>query len=212
MSKIAAASTLGVGAAGAGGFGAYHFYFKESPSEDKSLRAKLISERYIPLELEGNKHQDHWTSSLSQYKSKHSDKNQWSEVELKNLCSGFFKKDEIIEKDYNEARKYCVVPRKISERLSDLSIKVLDTGETKDTDKWTKLSEEYKKSKTGFKKLHDLETSGIQSSDSTDKTLKDKCVAVFDMNHWTENYDSLLEASRIWCTESGFNSLPKEVK
>ncbi|CBY92881.1 hypothetical protein HF1_08730 [Mycoplasma haemofelis str. Langford 1] len=205
MSKFAITSALGLGAASAGGFGAYHFYSK---SDDKSLRAKLISEKYAPLEAENKDHKTHWTTSLEKYKTKHTDSKQWNESQLKNLCNDLFKKEDIKTDDYNEARKYCVVPRSILERLKDLDFATLDTGEGKETTKWTQLSEGYKKGGTSFKKLNNLENTGITGSNGD--TLRGKCDEVLKKDHWDDNYDALLDSSKVWCTEQGFKSLPPQ--
>ncbi|AEW45571.1 hypothetical protein MHC_03555 [Mycoplasma haemocanis str. Illinois] len=202
VSKIAIASVAGIGTVGMIGFGVYYFF---SRAEDKSLKAKLVSDKHTPLESRNKDHEAHWKSSLEKYKIKHTDKQQWNESQLKSLCNGLFKKEDIETDNYNEAKKYCVVPRNISERLRDLGFKELDTRHSKDIPEWTKLSEEYMKGGTNFKKLKDLETTQVTSDNGA--TLRTKCGEILKKEHWDDDYETLLDSSKVWCTEHGFKSI-----
>ncbi|AEW45598.1 hypothetical protein MHC_03690 [Mycoplasma haemocanis str. Illinois] len=206
MSKAFVASLAGIGTAATGG-GAYllsqHFSIFE---EKNTVLLKLKNDRYTPLTSDTS-HQTHWNSSLEKYKSSHNDKSSYTEKELKGLCANLFEKKDSEEGAYNEARKYCVVPNTISQRLTTLGYQSLKTGDSEDTDKWKKLSSEYKKKGANFKKLNDLEHSSINDEGSTGKILREKCRDVLAKDHWTESYDALLDSTLDWCTEEGVSKL-----
>ncbi|CBY92921.1 hypothetical protein HF1_09130 [Mycoplasma haemofelis str. Langford 1] len=201
MSKTLIPALAGVGAAGLGG-GIYLAHKNsENPSpERKTILLRLEKEKYKPLKLDDP---THWQDSLTNYKKQHTQKTSYTEQELKNLCSSLFKRDDIREEDYSTAKRCCVVPRTISQRLEDLGFKVIEASET---EKWKKLSGEYKASGTGNKKLGDLVNTAVDD-ESTGEKLKKKCQEVLAKGHWENNYDSLLEGSKTWCTDKALPPL-----
>ncbi|AEG73158.1 hypothetical protein HF1_08210 [Mycoplasma haemofelis str. Langford 1] len=207
MSKTLAAALAGLGTAGVGGGIYLANRDTTSPVEKETLKSKLVKDRYTPLSSSNSDHQTHWDKSLEKYKVKHNNQPSYTDAKLKEMCNGLFEKENIKDEDYKIARKYCVVPRKISERLSDLKIKALSTTGSEDgvAEKWKKLAGEYKNKGTGDKQLNGLTHSTVKD---TGDELKNKCGEVFDKEHWEENYDSLLDNAKLWCTEEGFNRLP----
>ncbi|AEG73240.1 hypothetical protein MHF_0985 [Mycoplasma haemofelis Ohio2] len=207
MSKLAMASVAGVGSVAGVSGGAYLLTRNSSNAleieKSKTLRTRLESENYTPLDVDNVSHKTHWDTSLTKYKAQYTSKNTWNDSQLKERCSELFNKEIISNEDYTEARKYCVVPRDISGRLSDAGFHPLSTEEST---KWTKLSKEYKKGGDGFKKLGDLEHD--KASEPSSSALREKCKEVLKKDHWDANYDSLLESSTVWCTEEGFSKLP----
>ncbi|AEG73248.1 hypothetical protein MHF_0993 [Mycoplasma haemofelis Ohio2] len=199
MSKTLIPALAGLGTIATGG-GIY--LANASSAEKNTVRLKLQDEKYIILKPDDS---GHWRVSLEKYRSSHNDKSSYTEKNLKDLCASLLEKKDSELASYNEAKKYCVVPNTISQRLTALEFNPLKTGEADDTDKWKKLSAEYKKGEGDFKKLSGLESNSINDDG---KALKDKCKDVFSKDHWTENYDTLLESSKDWCTEEGVNKLP----
>ncbi|CBY92916.1 hypothetical protein HF1_09080 [Mycoplasma haemofelis str. Langford 1] len=212
MSKAFAASLAGLGTAATGG--GIYLASKNLPSseEKNTILLKLQNDRYTLLKSNDSNHQDHWKTSKEKYISSHSDKSSYTEKDLKDLCTSLLgKKDSELEA-YNEARKYCVVPNTISQRLTALGLRPLKTGESEDTEKWKKLSVEYKKGGENFKKLNDLEHSTINDETTTGQSLRNKCKDVFAKDHWIENYDTLLDSSKDWCTEEGVSRITPAAK
>ncbi|AEG73154.1 hypothetical protein MHF_0896 [Mycoplasma haemofelis Ohio2] len=191
----------GTGVVGAAAAGAYH-YGSFSPKIN-TIKDKLGKEKYQLLK-EGDS--SHWTESLQKYKEKHPSESSYDERKMKGLCSNLLGKEDSHTEDYNKARKYCVVPKTISERLQILGVTLLNTDNA-DAAKWKSLSDEYKKTGENDKKLSDLDKSKVEG-DSNNDQLKNKCKEVAAKTHWEDNYDSLLENTKRWCTEEGFKQLP----
>ncbi|AEG73203.1 hypothetical protein MHF_0946 [Mycoplasma haemofelis Ohio2] len=211
-SKLALSFLGGTGAVGTAAAGAYHFgaFSSQSPTVGDLLK----KERYQLLKAKESGHQNYWKESTNKYKEKNSGQPSYDEVKMKELCRNLLSKDETHKDGYEQARKYCVVPRTVSERLKDLGLTPLNTtgSEANLTDKWKKLSAEYKKTGENDKKLSDLDKSTINDDTSTGALLKGKCQTVFSKGHWETDYDSLLDNAKRWCTEEGFNQLPPEEK
>ncbi|AEW45565.1 hypothetical protein MHC_03525 [Mycoplasma haemocanis str. Illinois] len=206
--KLGFALLGGTGVAGTTAVGVYRF--KVFSSKSSTIGDLLEKEKYQLLKEKDSDHQKHWKESSDKYKEKYTDKSSYNEDKMKELCRDLLGKEETHKSEYDQAKKYCVVPRKISERLKDLGLTQLSTtgSESGVTDKWKKLSTEYKTKGEGDKKLSDLDKSTINDDTSTGDSLKNKCKTVFDKGHWETDYDSLLENAKRWCTDEGFNQLP----
>ncbi|AEG73238.1 hypothetical protein MHF_0983 [Mycoplasma haemofelis Ohio2] len=207
MSKATVATMAGIGSAGLGG-GIYLASGNNNPEVvEETIKSKLLKDKYVPLEANS----PHWAKSLEKYNSSRSGQTAYTQEQLKELCEGLFKKEEIGSDDYNVAKKYCVIPQKISERLKALSFKTIDTtgSDSSTTEKWKKLSKAYKSQGSGNKQLDNLANSGVDDQDGS--ALKNKCKDVFDKEHWDQHYDTLLERSKLWCTEEGLSNLPDGV-
>ncbi|AEW45519.1 hypothetical protein MHC_03295 [Mycoplasma haemocanis str. Illinois] len=184
--------------------GAYHYgYFS---SKTNTIKDRLINEKYQLLK-EGDS--SHWTESLKKYKEKHPSESSYDEPKIKKLCQDLVGRVNFSKEDYNKAKKYCVVPQTISERLKALEFTLLDTNGSNSTTKWKSLSDEYKNTGENDKKLSDLNKSEVGNGDSNGDKLKSKCKDVSSKTHWEDNYDSLLENTKRWCTEEGFKQLPQ---
>ncbi|CBY92907.1 hypothetical protein HF1_08990 [Mycoplasma haemofelis str. Langford 1] len=196
-----------VGATGAGALGAY--YSGVFSTNENSIRSKLIKNKWVVLEDSKEDHKSRWGTSLSKYKGKYTNKDSLSEDQLKGICKDLLNSED--DKNYEEARRYCVVPRTISERLSDLDFKLLNitTGASNNGDqqKWTDIVNKYKAKGTDTKELDDLKANSLTTENTNWSTLKDKCKSVSEKDHWSEKYDLLVENSKTWCTLQGFDNL-----
>ncbi|AEW45523.1 hypothetical protein MHC_03315 [Mycoplasma haemocanis str. Illinois] len=207
MSKTLITALAGLGTASAIGGGIYFANRNTStPTIKETLKSRLVKEKYTLLSVDNSSHKDHWNKSLEKYKASHNNQTSYTEENLKDMCNGLLGKEDIKEEDYKIARKYCVVPRKISERLEDLGIAALKTTGTENgvDEKWKKLAGEYKKTGSGNQQLNGLDNSTVKD---TGEELKKKCGEVFNKEHWEENYDSLLDNTKRWYTEVGFKQI-----
>ncbi|AEG73234.1 hypothetical protein MHF_0979 [Mycoplasma haemofelis Ohio2] len=195
------------GATGAGALGAY--YSGVFSTNENSIRSKLIKNKWVVLEDSKEDHKSHWSTSLSKYKGKYTNKDSLSEDQLKGICKDLLNSED--DKNYEEARRYCVVPRTISERLSDLDFKLLNittgTSNNEDQQKWTDIVNKYKTKGTDTKELDGLKANSLTTENTNWSTLKDKCKSVSEKDHWSEKYDLLVENSKTWCTLQGFDNL-----
>ncbi|AEW45517.1 hypothetical protein MHC_03285 [Mycoplasma haemocanis str. Illinois] len=204
---------LVVGAAGIAGVGALGTYYSGVFSSKKNdIRGKLIKSKWTILEDFKDEHKSHWSTALSKYKEKHTGNTNLTESQLKDICKNLLNSED--DKNYEEARRYCVVPRKISERLSDLNLQLLDitngnSPSNKNQTQWTSLATKYKTSGTGNIQLDDLAASSINDANTNWTNLRDKCKAVSEKDHWSEKYDELVDNSKTWCTLQGFDTIPK---
>ncbi|CBY92879.1 hypothetical protein HF1_08710 [Mycoplasma haemofelis str. Langford 1] len=208
MSKVLLSTMAGLGAAGIGGGIYLANKGSETKIEKETIQAKLVKDKYTPLNSSDPQHQAHWQTSLGKYKEEYKNQTEYTEEKLKALCNDLFNKEDIDTSDYKVAKKYCVVPRKISERLKDIEFTALDTSGTKSevTEKWKKLSAEYKKNGTGDRQLDSV----ASVDDANGDALKNGCKTVLEKEHWDSKYDSLLENAKTWCTEEGFKKLPAQ--
>ncbi|CBY92876.1 hypothetical protein HF1_08680 [Mycoplasma haemofelis str. Langford 1] len=201
MNKLAAASTAGVGAASAGGFGVYNFYFKDS--EDRSLRAKLISEKFTILT---NKPEDrqHWEELKGKYNESKNIANKVFKVsdkevtvdDLKDLCKDYLSREQ--EDLYSKVKRWCIVPVTVDNHLRNLKLTPLstqDSGNT-DQDKWEALA-------GGYKNSNDKIT-GLEVADKNAwASLKNKCKELISKKNYEDEFDTNLKSSMRWCVQQG---------
>nr|WP_014272348.1 hypothetical protein [Mycoplasma haemocanis] len=199
---------LGIGAVGGltvGGVLGSKYLFK---SNKRILRNRLEKEKYKILDFSKD---SEWTTVLEAYnKAKDTQGKRFidgnGEVQLNDLkesCKSILDGDGD-DSLFNKARKWCVVPRNISERLYDLSLNPLktndDTEEKGDKSKWETISRQYEND--GNKGIKDLSLVG---SDKW-KALRDKCKSFFSQDPWSNDYDTNLEVSKDWCVVEGIKS------
>ncbi|AEG73151.1 hypothetical protein MHF_0893 [Mycoplasma haemofelis Ohio2] len=202
---------LGTGAAGVTGAGALGTYYSGVFStNENTIREKLKKDRWTVLEDYKTEHKSHWNTVLGKYKEKHTGNSNLTESQLKDICKKLLNSED--DKNYEEARRYCVVPRKISERLIDLNLQLLDitnssSPSNKNQTQWTSLATKYKTSGTGNKELDGLTASSISNASSNWTSLRDKCKTVSEKDHWSEKYSELVDNSKTWCTLQGFNNV-----
>ncbi|CBY92882.1 hypothetical protein HF1_08740 [Mycoplasma haemofelis str. Langford 1] len=197
MSKVAAASLAGLGAAGAGGFGIY--YFKDSETKIVSIKDRLVSEGFKIL---SPSEQSHWTDLKNAYNNKKSDSNKVFEVTstdikeetLKTLCEGALKKSED-DSSYSKAKKWCVVPVSINQHLSNLKLNPLSTTGNGSQEAWNKIVTEYEKDENSGKRFSDLST----LSDQKWEKIRDKCNTLSSKKNYDDDFDASLESSKRWC-------------
>ncbi|CBY92909.1 hypothetical protein HF1_09010 [Mycoplasma haemofelis str. Langford 1] len=193
MSKLLALSVTG-GTIGIGGFGAYNF--RSSPNSVRYIKDRLEESQYTPLKLTGNRHKSYWNRSLQEYRKKHPS----LDVEgLKALCRQAFYSEYQDDDSYATARRYCVIPRKISERIKDLGINFLDMKGNTDEREWQWLAFEYSYIGEGKRKLGTLEKSSTKDYKNNWTLLREACKKELTKDHWTPNYYSVLERVQRWC-------------
>ncbi|CBY92975.1 hypothetical protein HF1_09670 [Mycoplasma haemofelis str. Langford 1] len=195
--------------AGATGLGTYGLYSHLSGSQKENVGTRLVSESF---ELLNDSHKEQWKTSLEKYNEKKgANDSNIDETKLKAICKSLISKDKTSEVDYKKAKLYCVVPQGVSERLSKLGFKVLNTSDTTHQNEWTKLATSYITNGKGDKQIESLTlTTPSGSPDNNWSTLKENCKTILGKSHWEESFDSYFEKSKMWCTEEAFNSLPKE--
>ncbi|AEG73155.1 hypothetical protein HF1_08180 [Mycoplasma haemofelis str. Langford 1] len=199
MSKLAFASAAGLGAAGTGGFGVYHFYFNNSNPEDKSLRARLISEKFKILT---NKQEDqtHWETLKTAYEAikKNADKSfkvteqAVTTDDLKSFCEEHLKSEK--EDLYSKVKRWCVVPVTVANHLSNLNLTPLSTETSGEPNKaeWEGLAENYNNSED---KISDLQITGKTQWTN----LRDKCKNLGTKKNYEDEFDANLKSSIRWC-------------
>ncbi|AEG73073.1 hypothetical protein MHF_0809 [Mycoplasma haemofelis Ohio2] len=120
-----------------------------------------------------------------------------SEEELKRECASAL--EDILTTSYEKAKRWCVEPKKVSDKLKELKLTPLKTEGTdgqNDSDKWQKLEKEYVKE--GSEKITGL-TIANPSTDNSWHGLRDECKKLFESNPWDNSYDSSLKLSQKWC-------------
>nr|WP_052663341.1 hypothetical protein [Mycoplasma haemofelis] len=208
LMKLGAGMAGVVGASGAGALGAY--YSGAFSANKNTLQEKLKKDKWIILEHSKSEHSSYWGTSLTKYKAQHSGNESLTESQLKKICSDLLNEES--DKNYEEARRYCVVPNKVSERLEKLGFTLLNItadGSSNNTHQtqWTALATKYKTKGTGSKELDTLKASTITDNGANWSSLKDKCKEVSEKDHWSDQYGSLVDNSKTWCTLQGFESL-----
>ncbi|AEW45859.1 hypothetical protein MHC_05015 [Mycoplasma haemocanis str. Illinois] len=96
-------------------------------------------------------------------------------------------------------KKWCVVPRTVSQRLKDLNLNVLDTKAP--TNSGNESSEWIEKGKAHHKdsqKIQGVNTNGTESTDA--KLIREECIKKNAINSYDENFEASLEISKKWCT------------
>ncbi|AEG72860.1 hypothetical protein MHF_0588 [Mycoplasma haemofelis Ohio2] len=195
---------MGIGAIGGltvGGVLGSKYLFE---SNHKTLKDRLEKEKYKILDFSKD---SEWTAVLDAYnKAKDSTSKRFisnsSEVQLKDLkdsCKSALSGKEEDDSLFDKARKWCVVPRNISERLSDLSLSPLkttdDTEDKGDKSKWEAIGKQYESK--GNNKIAGL--SLTTSNADNWKSIRDKCKVFFSQDPWSNDYDTNLEVSKDWC-------------
>ncbi|AEW45563.2 hypothetical protein MHC_03515 [Mycoplasma haemocanis str. Illinois] len=199
------------GVSGASGIGILGAYYSGVFSTNKNtIQEKLKRNKWTILEDSKSEHKSHWSTSLTKYKSKHSGNENLTETQLKKICSDLLKKED--DDSYEEARKYCVVPNKVSERLEKLGFTLLDistsgSSSNPNQTQWTSLATKYKTKGVESKELDTLKANTINDNGANWHSLKDKCKEVSEKDHWSDKYESLVNNSKTWCTMQGFEGI-----
>ncbi|AEW45525.1 hypothetical protein MHC_03325 [Mycoplasma haemocanis str. Illinois] len=199
MSKIAVASVVGLGAAGAGGFGIYHLYSPKEKNAVKSIRDKLISEGFRLLD---KSEQSHWTKLKDEYNKVRTDVNKAftttntdiKEDDLKALCETSLKKGKE-DLDYQKAKKWCVVPVSVTQHLTNLGFTTLATDGNNSKSAWEGLVNEYEDSRNASHKISGLDT----LSETKWEKIRDKCKEIMSKQSYDDSFDANLESSKRWC-------------
>ncbi|AEG73161.1 hypothetical protein HF1_08240 [Mycoplasma haemofelis str. Langford 1] len=199
MSKLAAASMAGLGAAGASGFGAYHLYSQKPKHEIKTIQDKLVSEGFKILQ---KSEQSHWTTLKGEYNKIKTDTNKAfattntdiNEDGLKALCEEFLKKEKE-DSSYSKAKRWCVVPVSVTHHLTNLGFTALNTEGAGSQTTWEGLVSEYEDSKNSSHKISGLDT----LADTKWEKIRDKCKEIMAKQNYDDSFDTNLESSKRWC-------------
>ncbi|AEW45594.1 hypothetical protein MHC_03670 [Mycoplasma haemocanis str. Illinois] len=197
MSKLLALSATGAGTIGIGGFGAYSF--KTSSNNIRYIKDRLEESQYTLLSLNENKHKSYWNKSLQEYKKKHPFDSPLHVEDLKAICKQAFLGEYQDDDSYAKARRYCVVPRKISERIKDLGLNLLDMKGKLDEREWQWLSFEYSYIGEGNRKLGTLDKNSTKDYRNNWTLLRNECQKELMKDHWTPNYYFILKSVQRWC-------------
>ncbi|CBY93310.1 hypothetical protein HF1_13020 [Mycoplasma haemofelis str. Langford 1] len=96
-------------------------------------------------------------------------------------------------------KKWCVVPKTVSQRLKDLNLTTLDTKAPSDSGSET--AEWIEKGKSHHKdsqKIQGVTTNGTEATDA--KLVREECAKKNEINSYDESFEESLEISRKWCT------------
>ncbi|AEW45857.1 hypothetical protein MHC_05005 [Mycoplasma haemocanis str. Illinois] len=101
-----------------------------------------------------------------------------------------------------QIKKWCVVPKTVSQRLNDLGYKTLSTeapsGSTNEQSEWVEKGKSHHG--THDHKIKDITTTGDQNNDA--KVIREACKKKNETNSYDEDFDDALRASTLWCSVS----------
>ncbi|AEW45152.1 hypothetical protein MHC_01430 [Mycoplasma haemocanis str. Illinois] len=148
----------GVGAMGVVGTGCYFVSTNLETSKKKTIANRLSKEKFILLNFEtGNL--EEWKSVLKEYEkvgnvdkfdgisldTTSSDKDGKNIASLKAACKDLVVKEDLSEDLYRKARRWCVIPQSIKDRMEALGDKILDyTSEKSSNASWAAWEEKIK--------------------------------------------------------------------
>ncbi|CBY93329.1 hypothetical protein HF1_13210 [Mycoplasma haemofelis str. Langford 1] len=206
-SLLAKSIALACGASAAVG-GGILAWSKGLFSNSKSIKNKLISEKYQILKSDST----HWTKIWEQYqKGENKDwkfKGQINSVErLKTACNQVIEESRENQSLYKNASKWCVVPRKAEEFVSGL----LDVTEGKDGDAWGRVLTRYENTKTPKSRsptkyaLEGVLLSEPNENNKADniKKLQGGCSSRRSKLTYELDFDSSIKEMEEWCVDRG---------
>ncbi|AEW45428.1 hypothetical protein MHC_02830 [Mycoplasma haemocanis str. Illinois] len=176
------------------------FFPKEKKISTPKVRDLLRDKGYSVMKSESSG----WNTLLSAYKEgKNSDivkfgsSSNISEEDLKRECASAL--EDILTSSYEKAKRWCVEPKKVSDKLKDVGLTPLKTEGVSgqdDSENWKKLEKEYVKE--GSEKIEGSNISQT-TNDTSWQGLRDACKKLFESNPWDDSYDSSLKLSKKWC-------------
>ncbi|AEG73159.1 hypothetical protein HF1_08220 [Mycoplasma haemofelis str. Langford 1] len=216
MSKLALASLSGLGGAAGIGGGIY-LLNKDSKSPvatkeaSETIQSKLQKEKFKILDIGASE----WGEIKDKYNSLKSDaskvfnvsSDELNEHALKDLCKEHLNKSEFDDALYSKVKRWCVTPVTVSSHLSNWGLTSLSTDSSNNNNQkeLTALAKKYATADNKIKGVDTLESEQWRS-------LQTKCKDIGGKKNYDDDFDSLFESSKTWCTTEGFNALPKENK
>ncbi|AEW45825.1 hypothetical protein MHC_04845 [Mycoplasma haemocanis str. Illinois] len=160
---------------------------------NKSISQSLVENKYTLLDTNS---QDKWADVLEKYKKAYP--NGITEVsKLQSYCRDLLNKQNFEKSDYKEARRWCVSPQSVNDRLSLFGKKSLSTEASKNTDDslWKEKISSHKT--TSSNKLN----REFNGDDVTNlKAIKEDCKALNGKTNDLEGFEEDLYKSILWCS------------
>lgn len=210
---------VGVTAIGGGAYGLTQLLSQED------IASKLKARKYEIL-TEDPKHEEHWTSILESYKKvaatnsplkfegfngeNKSPEHPNAKDKLKELCKETISKaisEDDKEASYNKAKKWCVVPQTVSQRLTRDGLMSLNTSKAEASEnlhkkQWEDKIADYIKSDNQHKITKPIWADDQQpkTSDPADiKKLIEQCKKLQETKTHQEDYETIFEDAKRWC-------------
>ncbi|AEG72857.1 hypothetical protein MHF_0585 [Mycoplasma haemofelis Ohio2] len=189
------------GVAAAGGGTAVTYGIVKSQSDTKSVAQRLRDEGFELLSSVSP--QETLNKVLEVYKKlpENKDKN-LSTTDLLNMCNDIVKKDHDNDGDYKKSRRFCVVPKLVSDSPKLKGKTILKNGESDENDKadWENLKTKYMVEANSQKRISGLSSLTGSNGDAW-KALRNECKKVLEKDSTDENYDQLIDESLTWCVK-----------
>ncbi|OAL10459.1 hypothetical protein A6V39_00145 [Candidatus Mycoplasma haematobovis] len=193
-----------------------------------SIESKLKANEYVLL-TNSIEHEKHWDEILASYKAtiqadnnskfkfdnfviSNTQPNAEDKTKLKEHCKKTLKKrtfEDNEEAEYNKAKRWCVIPSTVSEKLATDKFEVLDTttgdGATnKHDNEWAKKIKAYIDSKNTNKIASWTNGAPTQDNKEDKEKLINKCKELVNTKTHQPNYEKAFEDAKNWCI------MPKE--
>nr|WP_014272863.1 hypothetical protein [Mycoplasma haemocanis] len=160
----------------------------------KSISQVLMENKYVPLDPDRS---DNWNTVLTKYNNAHSSANR-QEDQLKNYCRVLLDKKEFVDSDYKEARRWCVSPQTVTERLAlfkKTPLSTNDPGTTDDNDWKQKIASHGHATKN--KLTHTFNGDETQNL----KGIKAECKTLNEKSNDLETFEDDFSKSFDWCSK-----------
>ncbi|CBY93332.1 hypothetical protein HF1_13240 [Mycoplasma haemofelis str. Langford 1] len=215
MTPLASKTLAGLGGlAAVGGGGALAWQQGAFSSSPKSIKERLIDDKYEILDQGSSK----WTEIFNVYKGDGNTKwkfendgisnsSQNTDIpKLKGKCQEILNKISSDEKSYSLASKWCVVPRKLNSFLDSASFLNDQETENESQAEWKKILDKYTATKTAETKyaMSDvtLEVASGTSKDADNiKKIKKGCQDRKEKYNYSLDFEDSLKEVKSWCTK-----------
>ncbi|AEG73562.1 hypothetical protein MHF_1326 [Mycoplasma haemofelis Ohio2] len=174
------------------------YWLPSSKEEKKTIANKSVSQFLVENQytLLDTNSQDKWSEVLEKYKKAYPQG--ITEVsKLQSYCKDLLDKKGFGESDYKEARRWCVSPVSVNNRLSLFGRKALstETSQNADDTQWNgKLSSHA----NALSNKLSREFSGDASANL--KAIKEECKTLNDKTNDEESFDEDFSKSMSWCS------------
>ncbi|AEW45143.1 hypothetical protein MHC_01385 [Mycoplasma haemocanis str. Illinois] len=195
--KIGAISVTSVGGISVSVALAKHL---SSGTSIKSVSDKLKEEHFTPITEESD-----WNKMLTKYNQQKNEvdgrftsKNEDVKIEeLKSSCKEILSEDSVNSKNYAKARRWCTIPKTLSNLLTSHKLTLLNTNDGNESSKgdWEKLQKAYETSSDNRITGLDL---GSVANDKW-KKLKAKCKEISEKDSTEVNFETLFSNLKKWC-------------
>ncbi|CBY93356.1 hypothetical protein HF1_13480 [Mycoplasma haemofelis str. Langford 1] len=183
--------------------------FSRSP---ETIKDKLERKGYTALE-EGS---SHWSQIFEIYKKTENTKRfandgitsgDTEHDKLKKKCNEALDLESSKEDIYQRVIKWCVVPRKVEEVISSVSLLGVDESSDSDNYRWKPILEEYKRTKSQTGNTYELTevtlvepTEGNTKEAENIKELKKGCKSRREKLTYHLEFEKSMEEVRKWCS------------